>query len=140
MDDTSRVAAYLHRVMVEDEEMAELVEDRVFDGISPTPRIPPMVVFQQQTPLRSVSTGVGRYKVMATGLYVIRGIVQGASFTPAVPIADRISELFDKVVAGVQDGITLDMAREEDFKMLDVDEGVQYRHLGGMFRVWAYET
>lgn len=80
---------------------------------------------------------VGAIRIMLTGLWQIKAIVQADSFAPAKPIADRIDTLLHGAAGAVADGVILGCVREQPIAYVEVDNGLQYRHLGGLYRVYV---
>lgn len=82
--------------------------------------------------------GVGTARVMASLVYQVKAVVQGESLAPALPIARRIDALLQGAVnITVADGQVLACVRESIVSYAETDEGLAFRHLGGLYRIYA---
>lgn len=78
---------------------------------------------------------VGAIRIMLTGLWQVKAIVQAESYAPAKPLADRLDALLHGKKGQVSDGVILGCKREQPIAYVEVDSGLQYRHLGGLYRI-----
>lgn len=84
--------------------------------------------------------GVGSHRVMADNVYLVRAVAQSASYATVQAAADRIDALLHQVNNQTLDnGLMISCWRESIFKLAETAQGVQYRHLGGMYRVLTQE-
>lgn len=111
------------------------VASRVFNSLAPAETAMPLIVYQTQR--ASDVIGVGTARIMVDTLYVVKVIAQGSDFSVHKPIADRVDVLLHGAAAVVAGGEILSCVRTEPFSMVENDEGRQYRHLGGIFRIQA---
>lgn len=98
----------------------------------------PAVRFQEQG---SVDVGtLNGTRVMVNALYLVVVTVEGADYGPAVPAANRLDEVLHRT-AGDQGNVgqlwVLQCWREAPYRMPEADGEVEYRHLGGFFRILA---
>lgn len=108
----------------------------VYNEEVPIPIELPVIIFQNQS---SVSVqGVGGARIFNSSLYVVRGVAPGASFKRLKLIASRIDALLHRSTGGTtSDGIVQDSVQEEIYRVREQDRGIAYRHLGGIYRIWA---
>lgn len=98
----------------------------------------PYVLFQQQA-IGTDVRGVGPARIMAPLLYLVRGIAEGNSFGGSLrSIADRIDALLQAQHGTSAGGVIVACVRERSFALPEVAaDGRQYRHLGGIYRIWV---
>lgn len=115
------------------------VGSRIYNSYAPAEAPSPVVVFQHQS-MRDVR-GVGSARIMVDTLYVVKAIAQGADYEALRPLARGIDVALTKPNGGaVSGGLVITAVREEPFALIDIDDGRQFRHLGGIFRVYAQAT
>ena len=111
---------------------------KVFPDVAPATSTYPFIVYQSQTPPRDIR-GTGTARVMVEGLYVIKAVAQGTDFMLLKDVAKVIDAAFtigQPITIGT-DGYIMSSVREEQFSLVTVEEGTQFRHLGGVFRILA---
>jgi hypothetical protein len=133
MVETARVDRWLYELLSGDQELQSLVGDRVYGYLAPPGAQFPFVVFTHQGGHDVL--GVGPARVMAHLLYQVKAVGKGNSFAPLQPIADRVDALLQGASGSVVDGYVLICVREHPFAFVEVDNGVEYRHIGGLWRI-----
>jgi hypothetical protein len=110
---------------------------RIFDRFAPTGTAYPYIVFQDQSPVRDI-IGVGPARVLVETLYVVKAIAQCVTYAPLREPAHEI-DLAMTVPNGsaLPDGALITSIRQEGFSLVEVENEVQYRHLGGVYRIQA---
>ncbi len=134
MADLAAADKWLYATLSADATLIPLIAGRVYDGIAPSGTTLPYVVFNYQGGYDV--RGNGPIRVMVSGVYLVKAVGQGSSFASLWPIVSRIDTLLHAQHGANADGEAW-AAREQPFKYLEIDEGVQYRHLGGLYRVWV---
>lgn len=110
---------------------------RIFSDYAPADALYPFIIFQVASPARDVR-GVGVVRVMVDTIYIVKAVAQVASYDPLAPVAKEIDvAMTSPNVSTVGDGFVLSSMREEQFSMVEVEDGKQYRHLGGSFKIQA---
>lgn len=96
----------------------------------------PYVLFQATDPGQDV-VATGAIRVMVSTLYLVRGVIQGESYAGVLAqIASRIDVLLHKTSGPVAGGGTIvSCVRQSLFKLPETQNGISYRHLGGIFRI-----
>jgi len=79
--------------------------------------------------------GTGGRRVFSRGLFHVKGICEGNSFTVAGKIADRIDARLQQS-EGAEGGIVIGCNRERVLQAVDDDEGVRHNTLGGEYAFW----
>lgn len=112
------------------------VSNRVYDTIAPRGATEPYVVFLNQS-TRDVR-GVGTANIMTNSLWVVKVVAETKTFDSLDTIADAIYTALNGsggVVTG--GGTVVGCVREQPFEMTEDQDGAEYRHLGGIYRIWA---
>lgn len=140
-DETTRVDAWLFDLLTNDAPLTALVGDaepRIFADSVPQGEAFPAVVYQLQGGT-DVRTATRDSRVMINGLWVVKAIGQTDTFADLAPIADRIDDLLEQSTGGPagSDGAVFTATRESPFRLPEPDEGVGFKHLGGMYRIYA---
>lgn len=138
MIETTRIDEWLYTLLSADTELNAVVDDRVYGYVAPQGAAMPFVLFAYQGG-RDVR-GVGPSRIMASALYQVKVVGEGASFSGLEAIADRLDALLQGASGSVTDGAVLMCVREQPIVYVEVDNGVQYRHLGGLWRIIAQAT
>jgi hypothetical protein len=114
------------------------LSDRVFEDFAPQGfAVYPFIIVQCQSPPRDVR-GVGVSRVMVDTLYIVKAVAQVDSYAPLAPIASVIERALTSPTGGpVADGEVFTSVREEQFAMVEIEAGKQYRHFGGLFKIQA---
>lgn len=127
---------WLYATLSGDSALAVLVGDRISGTLSGEPLATPYVTFLCQSTLDV--NGVGGARISTDNLYAVKAVAQASSWDDVVPIANRISALLhrpNQVVTTAAGSLT--SVRQNLIQYPEVDEGVQYRHLGAVFRIRA---
>lgn len=98
----------------------------------------PIVVWRLLTP--TDVRGVGAARVMIRADYVVVAIESfssGGSYAPLKTAADRIDAVLHGQDGTADDGTIFSCTRREPFASTFTDQGIQYRELGGRFRIQA---
>lgn len=94
----------------------------------------PAIVWQLQAPSTDVKA-IGNIRIMVRPVYVVRVIGQGATWVPLSPIADAIDAALEGASGTVPGAEILGISRVGPFALVETVNTVQYRHLGGQYRV-----
>lgn len=116
--------------------VATLATGGLHADIAPRGTEPPYVVWQHQSPPRDALTATDE-SVAVEGLLLVKVVVLGRSYAPARPIVARIVSLIGRAEADIPDGRVLACVREGAFRLPEITDGVEYRHLGYLFRYQA---
>lgn len=109
------------------------VGSRVFADVIPQGQELPAIVFQRQAGSdRPVFSG----DRIAEFTYVVRVIAQSESTQALEAAATAIDAALEKGT-GSEGGLTIGCVREAPFSLTEISDGVQYRHLGGSYRIRA---
>lgn len=133
--ETTAVERWLYGLLAGDATLAGLVGDRIYAYVAPLGAALPLVVFAQQagTDVRVVGPG----RLMAALLYQVRAVGPGPSAAVVAPVAARLDALLQGASGSVVDGVVLGCTREQPLSYVETEGGESYRHLGGIYRIWA---
>lgn len=111
---------------------------RVFEDFAPQGYATyPFIIVQCQTPPRDIR-GVGVSRVMVDTLFIVKAVAQVDSYAPLAPIVRVFDTALTSPTGGaVADGFVFTSVREEQFAMVEIDSGKQYRHFGGLYTIQA---
>lgn len=130
------IDTWLYATLSQDPDLAALVGDNVTGTLSANPLTPPYAHFMLQSSLDV--RGVGGYRISTDNLYVVKGVVQGGSWDDVLPIASRIDYLLHRPTATMASGGgSLTCVRDSTIQAVEVEDGLQYRHLGGVYHIRA---
>ena len=139
MSETSVIAKWLYGILHGDGTLLGLATGGIWDTHAPQGVTGNVVVFQFQAGKDVLVVGAQRISMDAT--YLVRAIGATNRYEAIMPIADRIDTLIHGVRSPlVVGGSTLGevwCVRTQPFLLTEVDSGIEYRHAGGIYRVYA---
>lgn len=114
-----------------------LVAPRIFDGVAPLGTITPWVTYQMLSSVDTDSVG-GQGRVMSNMLWMILVAGEGTSYQ----VLDAPKARMDVLLHGARNvtnasGTVLACRRVQPIRQMFVEEGVQYRRVGGIYRIQA---
>ena len=108
----------------------------IFTWPAPTEYSQPYVLFQMQSG-RDIR-GNGPTIIGVNGLWLVRAIFEQASWGGNLKAAaDRINTLLHAASGTATGGTIWACVRTEPFQLVEVVAGRQFRHLGGIYRLWV---
>lgn len=138
MIEIMRVSEWLYETLSSDATLTALVADRMYDGIAPQAATFPYITFNWQG--GADVSAVGGIRIMNNGLWQVKAVVNETSYATILPIADRVDQVLQRASGAVSDGIILACVREQPLALIENSNGVQYRHLGGLYRIYVQEN
>lgn len=81
--------------------------------------------------------GAGPFRIMLNGLWVVKVIGETRDILELEPIDDAIDALLQGASGAAADGLIFSSVREYPLTLAERDNGHDYRHLGGAYRVLA---
>ena len=127
---------WLATVLTADAELNALVSGRIYGHVIASSAVYPLAMFSLQT-ARDIQ-GLGPARIMVDSLYIVRGIVEASTFGGTLKsIADRIDAILQAASGSNVNGSVLACVREQPFLYVEPYQGRQYRHLGGIYRIWS---
>lgn len=101
----------------------------------------PMVVYQQQLPLRTTRAIAGGGRILAAGEYLVRALGRPTAWRTLASAADRLDALLDGQSGTTSTGRVVACHHVEPYRLEEVDtpEGAEPRavwlHVGALWRV-----
>lgn len=137
MIETVRVDQWLHDTLTTDPTLTALVAGRVYADLAPLTARWPAVIFNEQAPVDSL--GVGGERILTSGLWQVKAITDEPSWQGlGRQAADRVDDLLHGA-SGTAGGVAVGTChREQTVRFVEVVEGKQFRHLGGLYRINVY--
>ena len=135
MAETLVAEQWLYTVLAADTALAAVVGTRIYAYIAPEGAAFPYVVYQNQAG-RDIR-GVGPLRIMANLLYVVKVVGQTNSFGALETAANRIDTVLQAASGTPTRGTVIACVREQPFALVESLDTGQYRHLGGIYRLWA---
>lgn len=135
MMEIPRIDQWLYERLSGDATLAGMVGGRIYSYLAPQDTAFPFVLFNYQT--GEDIWGVGPARFLVSALYQIKVVSTGPSFLPLKAIADRLDTLLQGTSGAVANGTVYSCMRERALAYVEVSDGVQYRHLGGLWRIYA---
>lgn len=80
---------------------------------------------------------VGGTRVQVDAIYQVKAVVRGSSYDPATAIFRRVSTLLDRPETQSTTHGDISCRRETIIQYPERQDGTQYRHLGGTYRIRA---
>lgn len=136
--ETIAMKQFLTTKLTADSALAAVVSTRIYDGVAPAAATFPCVVFQNQSAGGIDVVATGALRIMTDSLFVVKGIARTQSFMGDLKtIATRIDAALHGISGTATDGTVIACVRERAFELIETTDGVQYRHLGGVYRLLA---
>jgi len=129
------VDRWLYELLTSDSTLVGLVGGRVYGYLGEQDGALPYVLYSYQGGHDVRGNGPTRF--MVSLLYQVKVVGVGASFQPLREIADRLDRILQGASGTVSGGRVLVCVREQPINFPEVDNGVVYRHVGGLWRIHA---
>lgn len=135
MAETLVAEAWLQSVLSGDSTLNTTVGGRIYAYVAPPGATFPLVIYQNQA-AKDVR-GNGPQRIMANMLYTVKVIGETTSFASIEAAANRIDAVLQAVSGSTVRGVVVACVREQPFSLVESTPSGQYRHLGGVYRLWA---
>ena len=136
-DELTRAEQWLYATLTGDATLTGIIGARVYSELAPSGATFPCVVSGLQSATDVQTHNANR--IMVAALWLVKGIAQAESFGGQLQqIADRLDVLLHRSAGGSADSASIiTSVRVEPFKQAAVEDGVHYRSLGGIFRLYT---
>lgn len=108
--------------------LSGLLSGRVYSGIGKAEY--PQIIIQVQSPGSDLIV-VGGNRVWSDPLFLVKAVDKSKTWGSIATTADAI----DAALHNTSGGVVAWCKRESPFSLIEVTDGVQYRHLGGLYRL-----
>lgn len=106
---------------------------RIYQGVAPAGAVFPYVVYQFQGGADLDTQRASR--VWADLVYLVKAVARASGFGPVRAVADEVDARLHGASGTTADAAIDACVREQPFQLTEVDGGVSYRHLGGVYRL-----
>ncbi len=131
---------YIYDLLANDSAIIALVSDRIFRDIAPPTATLPYITFSLISSPDRNAIGARR-RLFTRPLLLVKGMTEGTDERPADLIASAIDNaLMGQNDLAPSDGIAkLGVFREQPIAYVEEEQGVQYRHVGGNYRIFVHK-
>lgn len=133
MNEVTRAAKWLYSRLAADGVLAAAAPGGIHEHPAPPGTASPLITYQLQAPV-DVKV-VPDKRVWAEMVYLVRAIGQGRSYVVLEAAADRLDVLLDRADGATSDARVISCTRDSAYALSEERNGVEYRHLGGLFRL-----
>lgn len=138
-DEVEIGAAWLDTVLTGDTELASANPGGVWDGPAKPGTPYPLTKIELMSAI--TVRGVSFTEIMVNSLWLVTSVFDGASYAPLRAGAVRIQSLLHgKANIAVTGGMIVTAAREQPFRQEAVQGGKQFKHYGGLYRIYIQGT
>lgn len=93
----------------------------------------PYIIFQMR-PSMDDTTVVNGIRIFSRIDYLVKVVDRNQSYGLIAPIYSRVDQLLHMTSGTVADGQVYYSQRMRPFRMPEIDDAIQYRHMGGIYR------
>lgn len=141
MNELGLTAKFIRQTLLADPVVTSLVQTRIHRNRAPKGSGLPYIVFTLVISRDKNAIGA-KNRLFTRPLYTIKAVTEGEDDTTG----DAIATAIDDALTGKSDFIGADgliklgVFREEPFDFAEEQEGVQYNHIGGQYRIFVQRT
>lgn len=127
---------WLYTKLHGDSTLLALCTGGVFTWPVPATYSQPYVLYQMQSGMDI--RGNGPTRIGVNGLWLVRAVFEALTYTGnLLSAANRIDVLLHAASGTATGGVVWACVREQPFQLVEVADGRQFRHLGGLYRLWV---
>lgn len=135
-DETTIVDVWLTTMFTGDTTLMAMLAGGVNADVAPPKAAHPLLVHQFQG--GADVRGGGPFRIMLSGLWVVKIVGQTRDYLSLKPAADRVDALLNAAAGTTTDGgLIFSCTREQPFRLAESENGNDYRSLGGLYRILA---
>jgi hypothetical protein len=134
MNEILIVYHWIYSVLSGDTTITNVVGTRIYDSVSPNV-IYPYIIYNWQG--GTDVTEISAIRIMMNGLFQVKVVDKNTSFNTISPVATRIDQLLHRASTTTVNGIILCSKREFPLSLVEINNDIQYRHLGGIYRIYS---
>ena len=133
--ETIPAETYLYNVLSGDSQLASYGITGYFNGSVPSLQAGPYILYTFIS--ASDNTTMEGYRVNVPIRYIVRAVTQTRDYASLQAMADRIDALLHRS-SGTAAGHSIDACvREAPYELIEDRGDLQWRHLGGRYRIWV---
>lgn len=130
--ETYTIESWLYGILSVDATLISYVGTRIYTGVIPDGVSFPLILITLDGTPDDLMV-INAKRVWTDCRYIVRAIAQTETFGTLNTIANRIDTLLHRT-----SGTNINACvREQAFEMTEVVDNVQYRHLGGIYRIFG---
>lgn len=138
--ESNGIAKWIYATLAADSAISALIGTRIYEGPAPQTTAYPFIRYDQQSTL-DVRGATEATRIMVNELWLIRAVAETESYQGNLAtLADRIDALFQNTNGSATGAVVFNSAREFAMRMPEDEQGISYRHLGGIYRIYAQGT
>lgn len=130
--DVQRMAAWIVTTLAADATLQALAPGGVFDTDAPPGAAYPFVQVYESG--NSTARGQGGLRLLVSALFGVKVVTEGRSYDAILDAAERVDALLDGAAGATTDLTVFDVGRESELKRGYMEDGIDYRELGGLYR------
>lgn len=131
------VDPWLYSTFSGDLELTNIVGKRITNGGALGPQATPWLTWDMNSS-RDITTANGGHTLWNESLFEIKIVGQGGSYSVVLPAAKRVHALIGKATNLQTPNGVITCRRDRVIRYVELDDNVQFRHLGGIYRVTAH--
>ena len=139
MSELNAADRWIYGALAADTALVAVVGARIYVDLAPQttpPTATPYVVWQMQSATDLMV--IGGIRVWSNAVYLVRGVDKSLTWGGnSKTMADRIDAALHRASGTNVDGQVYACVREQAWRMMEVSDGVVYRHSGGIYRLYA---
>lgn len=132
--ETQVAAAWLYDTLSNDSEVTDLVDTRIYQDVAPQGSTTPYIVYQASGQANDLMV-VGQIRVWSDGLWTVKVVDQSNSYASADAVYTKVDLALHRGDGTATGGIVHTATREQTFSYPEIDQGVHYKHIGGVYRI-----
>ena len=128
-------STYLYNTLSGDSQLAAYGITGYFNGSAPPLQAGPYILWTFAG--AADNNTMEGYRVNTAILYIVRAVMPTRDYSNLQPMAERIDALLDRS-SGAASGHAIDAClREAPYELIEDRGDLQWRHLGGRYRIWV---
>ena len=132
MSEVLTAALWIFKTLSEATALTAIVSDRIYEGVVLAKVTFPLVLFQ---PLEATDfAAIGAQRIWSEMLWLVRGVDCTGTLSGDL---DSIAERIDALLHREQSDTVAASVRIRPYTLLESIDEVQYRHLGGTYRIYG---
>lgn len=135
MQESPEVETWLYGLFAGDATMHGYTADRWHNGVAPEGTQSPYGIFAYHA--GHDVRGVGPARIMSSTVYQVKIVATRENYANQRLAASRIDALLQAASGTTAAGRILACVRESEVNYKEVSNGVEYRHLGGLYRIYV---
>lgn len=136
MAELNAIDKFLYDQLAGDSALTDVVGQRIYGEMAPDEAAFPYVVYQFLT--GNDLAVINGTRIWSNCTYMVKAIDEAQSYEGDLKTAaGRIDAVLHKQSGSNANGTVYSSVREQPYRMLEPDQGRQFRHLGGIYRILA---